>query len=285
MMAARSDKAGSGNSGKGTRQGPGAGRGGQSRDGGSAQARNESASQEARSGPGMQGRNPSGEPDVFLDVPKAHVDEIYFDLEDLEAQLSLRSQVGNLVQITAGVDVYLGKVELDIKDVDVVALFKVRLENLYDILDRVFTTLDRNPEVLQALLKTVNKTVDDVGQTAQQALGPGGAVGQAVDTVGQVGQQAVGRGARRPRQLTRWAAPRSRRWGPAGRPPRQLRASAAPRSRRSSPAGRPARPPVRPTRRPKALGTRPARRPRVWAARPVRRHRGWGMRRARPGKP
>jgi hypothetical protein len=151
----------------------------------------ERGTQDARSGPGMQGRQPSDEPDVFLDVPKVHVGEIYLDVERLVAHLSLRAKVANLVQITAGVHVDVGKVELDIKDVDVQALLKVRLENLYDILDRTLTTLDRNPEILQTLLNTVDTAVDDIGHTAQQALGPGGAVGQAVNAVGQVGQQAA----------------------------------------------------------------------------------------------
>jgi hypothetical protein len=191
-MPASRKNTGSKNSRKGTREAPARGRDRQSPDGSdSPQALNQSGTQDARSGPSLQGRNPTGEPDVFLDVPKVHVDEIYFDLERLEAQLSLRAQVANLVQIAAGVHVQLGKVELDIKDVDVEALFKVRLENLYDILDRTFTCLDRNPEVLQGLLNAVNNAVDDAGQTAQQALGPGGAVGHAVDKVSQVGQQAL----------------------------------------------------------------------------------------------
>lgn len=159
-------------------------------------ARQAPGTRDARSGPGMQGRSPSDEPDVFLDVPKVHVGEIYLDVERLDAHLSLRAKVANLVQIVAGVHVGIGKVELDIKDVDAEALLKVRLENLYDILDRTLTTLDRNPEVLQSLLHTVDTAVDDLGQTAQQALGPGGAVGQAVNTVGRVGKEALGREAR-----------------------------------------------------------------------------------------
>jgi hypothetical protein len=178
-----------------TQEAPGADSDGQSPDGGGPrQARNERGTHDTDPGPGMQDRGPSEEPDVFLDVPKVHVGEIYFDVEDLEAHLSLRAKIANLVHILAGVHVNVGKVELDIRGVDAEALLKVRLENLYDILDRVMTTFDRNPEVLQSLLKTVNNAVDDIGQVGQQALGPGGAVGQAVDQVGQVGQQALGPG-------------------------------------------------------------------------------------------
>ena len=69
----------------------------------------------------------------------------------------------------AGVHVHCGKVELDIKGVDAQAMLKVRLENLYDILDRALTTIDRNPQILEALLKTVDTAVDDIGQTADGA--------------------------------------------------------------------------------------------------------------------
>jgi hypothetical protein len=145
-------------------------------------------------GDGTAGRAPSPEPDVFMDIPKVKVEEIYLDVEGLDAHLSLRTRLANLVQLVAGVHVHCGKVELDIKGVEAEAMLKVRLENLYDILDRALTTIDRNPQILESLLKTVDTAVDDVGQTAQTALGPGGAASRAVDQVGQTAQQALGPG-------------------------------------------------------------------------------------------
>jgi hypothetical protein len=47
-------------------------------------------------------------------------------------------------------------------------------------------------QILEALLKTVDAAVDDIGQTAQTALGPQGAVSRTVDQVGQTVQQALG---------------------------------------------------------------------------------------------
>ena len=143
---------------------------------------------------GLRGRQPSPEPDVFMDVPSVKVEEIYLDVEGLDAHLSLRTKLANLVQLVAGVHVHCGKVELDIKGVDAQAMLKVRLENLYDILDRALTTIDRNPQILEALLKTVDTAVDDIGQTAQTALGPQGAVSRTVDQVGQTAQTALGPG-------------------------------------------------------------------------------------------
>ena len=157
-------------------------------------ARSEQGTRAAGEGPAKQGGAPSDKPDVFLHVPDVHVGEIYLDVEDLDAHLSLQAKLANLVQLVAGVHVRIGKVELDIKDVQAQALLKVRLENLYQILDRALTTVERNPEILQGLLNTVDSAVDNVGETAKQAVQPGGAVSELAGDVGEVGRQAVGRG-------------------------------------------------------------------------------------------
>src|SRR5215218_2337464 len=135
-------------------------------------------------GDGLQGRPPSPEPDVFMDVPKVQVEEVYLDVEGLDAHLSLRTKLGNLVQLVAGVHVHCGKVELDIKGVDAEAMLKT-----------VDTAVDDIGQTAQTALGprgAVSRTVDQVGQTAQQALGPGGAGSQALDRVGGAAQQAVG---------------------------------------------------------------------------------------------
>jgi hypothetical protein len=168
-------------------------------------------------GAALEGRQPSPEPDVFMDVPKVQVEEIYLDVEGLDAHLSLRTKLANLVQLVAGVHVHCGKIELDVKGVEAEAMLKVRLENLYDILDRALTTTDRNPQILEALLKTLDTAVDDIGQTAQTALGPQGQC-------------------RAP--STRWARPPRRRWAPVGPAARRWTRSVGLRRRPSAPAGR-----------------------------------------------
>src|SRR5215216_6413198 len=142
----------------------------------------------------LQGRAPSGEPDVVVDIRKVKVDEVYVDVEHLEAHLALRASLANLLQVVAGVHIHLGKVEVDISGVEAEALLKVRLENLYDILDRALTTLDRNPEILESLVKTVDDTVGNIGELGQQALGPGGAVSQTLGGLTDAAGQAVGPG-------------------------------------------------------------------------------------------
>jgi hypothetical protein len=63
----------------------------------------------------LEGRDPSHDPDVFVDIRRVKVDEIYVDVEQLEAHLALRAKLANLLQVVAGVHVHLGKVEVDIK--------------------------------------------------------------------------------------------------------------------------------------------------------------------------
>ncbi len=41
-------------------------------------------------------------PDVFLDVPNLSVNQIYLEVDSLEAHVSLNAKVANLVQLTAG---------------------------------------------------------------------------------------------------------------------------------------------------------------------------------------
>ena len=91
------------------------------------------------------GGDPSDEPDVLLDVPVVKVDSIHLELDDLDAHVALKAQVLDLVKLNVGVDVHLGRVVLDIKGVEAQALLKVRLDHVAAIVDRVLTTLDRNP--------------------------------------------------------------------------------------------------------------------------------------------
>ncbi len=164
------------------------------REAGTARKPSARSTREARAGPGTQRRPPSDKPDVFLDIPDVHVGEIHLDVESLDAHLSLQARLATLVELVAGVHVHIDKVELDIKDVGAEVVLKVRLENLYQLLDRALTTVDRNPEILQGLLDTVGTTAGSLGETAQQAVRPGGAVSSLADNVGQVGRQALGPG-------------------------------------------------------------------------------------------
>jgi hypothetical protein len=127
-------------------------------------------------------------PDVLLDVPVVKVDEINFDLEDLRARVSLQAEVLDLLKLNVGADVALGRVHLDIKGIEAQALLKVRLDNVAAIVDRVLTTIDRNPEILENITSGVGQAVEEVGEGAGEAVEDVG--GGAREAVGELGRGA-----------------------------------------------------------------------------------------------
>ncbi|MGC2997330.1 hypothetical protein ACPF8X_02730 [Streptomyces sp. G35A] len=137
-------------------------------------------------------------PDVFLDVPVLKVDEIDLDVENLRAHVSLQAEVLDLLKLNVGADVALGRVHLGISGVEAQAQLRVRLDNVSNIISRVLTTLDRNPEILHELARGVGSAVQDVGGGARQAVGElGTGAGRAVRDVGRgagAAVQDVGRG-------------------------------------------------------------------------------------------
>ncbi|MEW2426934.1 hypothetical protein AB0877_02875 [Micromonospora sp. NPDC047644] len=108
------------------------------------------------------------DPDVLLDVPKVTVDSIRLAVDGLEADLSLRARVANLLQVDAGVRVHLNGGELNIDGVNAEAQLRVRLEQLTTILGRALDTLDHNPHIIEMLARTAGTAVDDVNRGGQQ---------------------------------------------------------------------------------------------------------------------
>ena len=125
------------------------------------------------------------DPDVLIDVPVVKVDSIHLELDDLQAHVALQAKVLELVNLNVGVDVQLGKVALDIKGVEAQALLKVRLDHVTAIVDRVLTTVDRNPD----LVESIGKAVEQVGEGAGHTLGESG---EAVEEVGEGTEDALG---------------------------------------------------------------------------------------------
>jgi hypothetical protein len=151
--------------------------------------------------------DPAGPPDVLLDVPELKVDSIHFELDDLDAHVALKARVLDLVKLNVGVDVHLSRVKLDIKGVEAELVLKARLDHVLAIVDRLMTSLDRNPELVEGLSRAisevgqgageaVDKTGDaaqDIGEGAQSALTDvGKGAGQATGDIGQGAGQAVG---------------------------------------------------------------------------------------------
>jgi hypothetical protein len=135
--------------------------------------------------------NGADQPDVLLDIPNLSVDEITLDVQNLQAHVSLDARVANLVKITAGVDASIDKVNLTIKGVQASVLLIVRLDNVKDIVTKTLDTLDKNPQIVERLLQTVDNTVGTVGGVANTALQPGGVISQTVNTLGQTVTRTV----------------------------------------------------------------------------------------------
>jgi len=108
--------------------------------------------------------------DVILEIPELSVDSIGLTVKDVRANVALDANAMNLVQLTAGVDVSIKQVQLGIVGVFAEAYLYVDLDNVARIVDRVVQTLDRNPEILTQVLKTVDTTVNSLnsGLTGQQ---------------------------------------------------------------------------------------------------------------------
>jgi 2-oxoacid dehydrogenase-like protein with E3 subunit-binding domain len=133
----------------------------------------------------------AGPPDVLLDIPELKVDLIHFELDDLDAHVALKARVLNLVKLDVGIDLHLSRVKLDVKGVDAELVLKARLDHVTAIVDRLMTTLDRNPE----LIKGLSKTVRQVGQGAGEAVGKTGDAAKDIGKGGQSALQDVGKGA------------------------------------------------------------------------------------------
>ncbi len=138
-------------------------------------------------------RAQQGDPaDVTLEIPNLSVEQITLTVDDLQARLSLDARVANLVQLTAGADVHIGNVSLEITGVQAEVYLQVYLDNVTAIVTRALDLLESNPEIIETLGSTLNTTVGTVGDVAGQALGPGGAVSGLTGVVGQALRDVAG---------------------------------------------------------------------------------------------
>jgi hypothetical protein len=100
------------------------------------------------------------DPDVLLSVPNLGVDHIGLEVDNLRAHVELHAKVLDLLELDVGADVSIDKVELNIENVRVQAMLKVRLENVVKVIDRVMDTIDKNPEILTNLTAGLGKGLE-----------------------------------------------------------------------------------------------------------------------------
>jgi hypothetical protein len=126
------------------------------------------------------------QPDVLLDVPNLSVGELTIEVANLEAHIALDARLANLLKLTAGADVNIDQVKIQLKDVQATATLVVRLDNVRAIIERTLQTLDNNPQIVSGLLSTVNATVGTVGGVANNAIGTVGGIATNLLQNGQV---------------------------------------------------------------------------------------------------
>jgi pyruvate/2-oxoglutarate dehydrogenase complex dihydrolipoamide acyltransferase (E2) component len=110
------------------------------------------------------------EPDVLLDVANLEVEKITLEVDDLRAHVSVLAELANLVSLSVGADVRLGRVKLEIVGVKAQALLKVRLEHVRAILEKALDTVAEHPEILEILAQTLSEVLREALGTARTAL-------------------------------------------------------------------------------------------------------------------
>ncbi|KAK8054448.1 hypothetical protein PG994_009515 [Apiospora phragmitis] len=149
-----------------------------------------SASATATAGPnaGTHAR-PADPPDVLLRVLELHVGKIELDVDDMQAEVNLAAEIAGLVEINAGVQVGVRKVNITIADVD------AELE--LDIVSRTLKSLDLNP-LLVNVLDTATGLATTVVGAVDGALGSitkeggGATVHVMIDNLGKIVEEADG---------------------------------------------------------------------------------------------
>jgi hypothetical protein len=91
------------------------------------------------------------DPDVLLSIPNLGIDRIAVNIEGVRAHATLDADVLDLVKINVGVDVSIDKVEIEVDNVRVQALLKVRLDNVKEIVHDVVDLFKQHPEILANL--------------------------------------------------------------------------------------------------------------------------------------
>ena len=128
----------------------------------------------------------SDQPDVLLDIPNLSVEQLTIEVDNLEADIALDARLANLLRLTAGANVRIESVKIELRGVRAQATLIVRLDNVRAIIERTLQTLDNNPQLVTQLLSTVDNTVETVGGVANNAVGTVGGVAGALLQNGQV---------------------------------------------------------------------------------------------------
>jgi hypothetical protein len=91
------------------------------------------------------------DPDVLLAIPNLGIDHIGIKVKNLTAHVDLHAKVLDLVELHVGADVGIEEVDIDIDNVRLQAVLKVKLDKVREIVGDVVQLLDNHPEILSDL--------------------------------------------------------------------------------------------------------------------------------------
>lgn len=122
---------------------------------------------------------------------------IELDVDNLRADINLNADIARLVQINAGVQVGIDKVNITIANVEAELELVVRLGNLVQIVNRTLASLDLNPALIN-LLDSVGDIVEGIIGAVDGLLGSvtddGTTLRFLVDNLGNIVQEVVSGG-------------------------------------------------------------------------------------------
>lgn len=132
---------------------------------------------------------------MLLQIPELSVGLIQLEVDNLQAEINLGATVASLVEINAGVQIGITKVNITISDVEAELELVIRLGNLVDIVNRTLATLDLNP-LLVNVLNEVGDVVSDVIGAVDGLLGSivngDSTINFIIDNLGNIVQEVAG---------------------------------------------------------------------------------------------
>jgi hypothetical protein len=118
---------------------------------------------------------PAEGPDVELHVPKAEVQKLSLDVENLQARLDVDTSVAQLVTIRAGVVATVQKLKAELDGVQAETHLVVRLNRVAEIMNRALAAIDDKPQLAGNAPVTpaqAGATVPAAGVAADAAVVP-----------------------------------------------------------------------------------------------------------------
>jgi hypothetical protein len=118
--------------------------------------------------------------DLLLDITHLNINHIKMNLEDLDAEVTVRVELTSQLHLDFSTDIKFDKVNIDLKNVEITAQIKVNLRKISQIIDRVLKSIEDNPEsvsvpingenVLSANLSLNQKVINETLESSSEKI-------------------------------------------------------------------------------------------------------------------